>query len=108
MMASFISFCSSSSVSSSKLQNVENFVEQIADAVAVFGGNRDESKAELIKLGGFFFDFFRFGFVGGDKNGFSDISQKDADFFIERNRARARIDDPDNRLRFVDGETTPV
>jgi hypothetical protein len=58
-------------------------------AIAVFGGNGMEFKAEFIKFGGFLFDLFRFGFVGGDKNRLTDISQQNADFFVKRNRSGA-------------------
>ena len=44
----------------------------------------------VLLIAGFFFDFFRLGFIGGDKNRLADISQVNRNFLVERRHHLAR------------------
>jgi hypothetical protein len=71
----------------------------------MFGRKGRELESELVKLSGFFLNLPRFRFIRSYKNRFSDISQKNRYFFVERRYAGTRINHPYNRLCLFDSKS---
>ena len=82
----------------------EGSVEEIVDAGTVFGGNREDRRAERVKFRGERFLPSGINLVDGDEETFAGGAEKAGKFFIKRSDSGLGIDDENEQGGFGDGD----